>query len=358
MKYDQNAHDNKDSNVLDELLDDKRRFGEELGSRIKYVRSIYETSTNQLITNNRIAEELHVSSSKITSILNGYRPPSLRQLIMLANFFHVTTDYLLGLESDRYDGFEFREYQKLTGLTRRSIINLIAFQNENNLLFERDVLFGKYNISYFTRYGSDSNERIPNSIYNIDYSKSISDGPLFLLEFDSNLETKLSTAGFWRIADLLSSRELTIKKTAGLNDSEMVEVKRILKKFLKNRLSEVDTKPQTERTQSDSDNNKTTCELRFLNSIAESKALTDMEKIANRLRLYKLELKSLNHVLDGLISKQKKMEKSPNKSSSKLASKIEELKAQKYRCRERIDCYKFRLNKVIEIAIENYLNNI
>ena len=356
MKYNQNANDNKDSNVLDKLLDDKRQFGKKLGSRIKYVKSIYETSTNQPITNNRIAEELHVSPSKITSILNGYRPPSLMQLISMANFFHVTTDYLLGLESDRFDGFEFREFQKLSGLTRRSIINLIAFQNENNSFFQRDVLFGKYNISYFTRYGIDSNDRIPHSIYNSDYSKSIADGPILLLELDSNLETKLTTSRFWRIADILSSRELTIKKTAGLNDSEMMEVKRTVKRFLKNRLPEVDSKPQTERTQSE--NIKTTYELRFLNSIAESIELTHMEEIANNLRLYELELKSINRVLDGLISKQKKIDKSPNKSNSKLTSKIEELKSKKYRCRERIDCYKYRLNKVIEKAVENYLNNI
>ncbi|MBQ9679848.1 MAG: hypothetical protein IJV48_04085 [Ruminococcus sp.] len=124
------------------------------------------------------------------------------------------------------------------------------------------------------------------------------------MELDSNLETKLSTSRFWSIADLLSSCELTTKKSAGLNDSEMMEVKRILKKFLKSRLPEVDSKPQTERTQSD--DNKTTYELRFLNSIAESKELTHMEEIANNLRLYELEYKSRNRVLNGLISKQKR----------------------------------------------------
>lgn len=189
----------------------------------------------------------------------------------------------------------YRDIQKLTGLTKRSITNLI---------FERDVLFRKYNISYFTRYVLDSDDRIRHSIYNNDYSKSIADGPIMLLELDSNLETKLSTSRFWSIADLLSSCELTTKKSAGLNDSEMMEVKRILKKFLKSRLPEVDSKPQTERTQSD--DNKTTYELRFLNSIAESKELTHMEEIANNLRLYELEYKSRNRVLNGLISKQKR----------------------------------------------------
>ena len=354
MKYDQNENDNKDSNVLDKLLDDKRRFGEKLGSRIKYVRSMYEISTGELIENNRLAKELNVSPSKITSMLNGQRPPSLRQLIMLASFFHVTTDYLLGLEGDRYDSFEYRDIQKLTGLTKRSITNLITFQNENNLIFERDVLFRKYNISYFTCYGLDSNDRIPHSIYNNDYSKSIANGSLLLLELDSNLGTKLSTSGFWSIADILSSRELTTKKTAGLNDSEMMEVKRTLKKFLNNRLPEVDSKPHTERIQSD--DIRITYELRFLNSIAESKELTHMEEIANNLRLYELEYKSRNRVLKELISKHKKMANSSKKSSSKLESEIDELKSQQYRCRETIDYYKFHLNKVIEKEIDNYLN--
>ena len=136
----------------------------------------------------------------------------------------------------------------------------------------------------------------------------------------------------------------------------MMEVKRTLKKFLKNRLPEVDSKPQTEKTQSD--NNITTYELRFLNSIAESKALTHLEEIANNLRQYKLEYKSINRVLDELITKQKKKANSSKKPSSKLASEIEELKSQKHRCLERIDYYKFKLFKVMEKAVNNYLNNI
>lgn len=353
---DKNGNDNKDNDVFDMLIDDKRQFNEGIGSRIKYLRSMQMYSAGDYLNNSRLAKELHVSASKITSMLNGQRPPSLRQLIMLASLFNVTTDYLLGLESDRFDGFEYRDIQKLTGLTKKSITNLIAFQNENNRIFERDVLFRKYNISYFTRYGLDSNDRIPHSIYNNDYSKSIADGPIFLLELDSNLKTKLSTAGFWRIADLLSSRELTIKKTAKLTDSEMMEVKRTLRIFLKNRLPEVDSKQQTEKTQSD--NNKTTYELRFLNSIAESKALTHMEEIANNLRLYKIENESIDRVLNELITKQKKKANSSKKPSSKLASEIEELQSQKNRCIKRIDFYKFNLFKVMEKAVENYLKKI
>nr|WP_316614732.1 helix-turn-helix transcriptional regulator [uncultured Ruminococcus sp.] len=358
MRYNKelDKNGNNEKKPLNTLLDDKRQFGEELGSRIKYVRSMYEISAHKLITNNRLADELHVSASKITSILNGQRPPSLRQLIMLASFFHVTTDYLLGLESDRFDGYEYRDIQKLTGLTKKSITNLIAFQNNNNLIFERDVLFRKHNISYFTRYGLDSNERTTHSIYNNDYSKSIADGPIILLELDSNLETKLSTSGFWSISNLLSSRELTTKKIAKLTDSEMMEVKRILKKFLKNRLPEVDAKPQTEGTQSD--DNKTTCELRFLNSITESNTLTHMEEIANYLRLYKFEYNSINRMLDKLITKQKKKVNSSNKPSSKLTSEIEELKSQKRRCIEKIEYYKFNLFKVMEKAVDNYLKKI
>ena len=360
MRYhkepDKNGNDNKDNVVPDIFLNDEEQFKKEIGSRIKYLRSMHMHSTGVYLKNIQLAKELHVSAPKITSLLNGHRPPSLRQLIMLASFFHVTTDYILGLESDRFDGFEYRDIQKLTGLTKKSITNLIAFQNNNNLIFERDVLFRKYNISYFTRYGLDSNDRIPYSIYNIDYSKSIADGPIIFLELDSDLVSKLSTSGFWSVSDLLSSRELTIKKTAKLTDSEMMEVKRILKKFLKNRLPEVDAKPQTEGTQSD--DNKTTYELRFLNSIAESNALTYMEEIAGNLRKYKLEYKSINRVLNALITKQKKKTNSSEKTSSKLASEIEELKSQKHICTEKIEYYKFNLFKVMEKAVDNYLKNI
>ena len=46
-----------------------------------------------------VAKSLGVSPSQITRIIDGSRYPSLELLIGLADFFHVSTDYLLGRDS-------------------------------------------------------------------------------------------------------------------------------------------------------------------------------------------------------------------------------------------------------------------
>lgn len=47
-----------------------------------------------------ICEELGITRQKLTKWKLGYNEPSLDELIMIANYFNVTSDYLLGLEDD------------------------------------------------------------------------------------------------------------------------------------------------------------------------------------------------------------------------------------------------------------------
>lgn len=46
----------------------------------------------------KLAKELNVSKGIISLWENGKREPKSNQIILLAKFFGVTTDYLLGLE--------------------------------------------------------------------------------------------------------------------------------------------------------------------------------------------------------------------------------------------------------------------
>lgn len=47
-----------------------------------------------------IAKLLDVSTTQISDMENGKTTTSLQRLVMLAEFYHVSTDYLLGITDD------------------------------------------------------------------------------------------------------------------------------------------------------------------------------------------------------------------------------------------------------------------
>ena len=49
-------------------------------------------------TQNKISAELKIPKQKLSNWKTGYTEPNLDDLITLALYFHVSTDYLLGLE--------------------------------------------------------------------------------------------------------------------------------------------------------------------------------------------------------------------------------------------------------------------
>ena len=47
-----------------------------------------------------ISADLHISKQRLTRWKTGYNEPSMDELIMLALYFDVSSDYLLGLEDE------------------------------------------------------------------------------------------------------------------------------------------------------------------------------------------------------------------------------------------------------------------
>ena len=45
-----------------------------------------------------ICKEMNITKQKLTKWKLGYNEPSIDEIIMLAKYFNVSTDYLLGLE--------------------------------------------------------------------------------------------------------------------------------------------------------------------------------------------------------------------------------------------------------------------
>lgn len=60
--------------------------------RLKILRKAYRVSQKDL------AKPLHVSKQTVSNWENGNITPSVEMLMKIADFFHVSTDYLLGLD--------------------------------------------------------------------------------------------------------------------------------------------------------------------------------------------------------------------------------------------------------------------
>jgi len=60
-----------------------------------------ELRENKHLTQTQLAERMWVKKSIISAYETDARPPSLDMLIKYAKEFHVSTDYLLGIESNK-----------------------------------------------------------------------------------------------------------------------------------------------------------------------------------------------------------------------------------------------------------------
>lgn len=67
----------------------------QIGDKIKQLR------TTAGMTQLELAKKLSLTKSVISAYENGLRLPSYDVLIKIAQFFHVSTDYLFGLESPK-----------------------------------------------------------------------------------------------------------------------------------------------------------------------------------------------------------------------------------------------------------------
>ncbi|HAQ39855.1 MAG TPA: XRE family transcriptional regulator [Clostridiales bacterium] len=64
------------------------------GEKIRYLR------TKNNITSKELSKILDISESSISLYENGKRTPSIELIIKIANFFNVSTDFLLGVSNN------------------------------------------------------------------------------------------------------------------------------------------------------------------------------------------------------------------------------------------------------------------
>lgn len=58
---------------------------------------LYQLIEESEITQKELSIQLHMAPTTLNGYVNEYREPDFSTLVRLANYFHVTTDYLLGL---------------------------------------------------------------------------------------------------------------------------------------------------------------------------------------------------------------------------------------------------------------------
>lgn len=74
------------------VIIDKENFMEKFGTRLKNL-------TKEMgLSQEKLADELHVDKSTIAKYETGKISPSIEMVVILAKYFSVSTDYLLGLE--------------------------------------------------------------------------------------------------------------------------------------------------------------------------------------------------------------------------------------------------------------------
>lgn len=65
-----------------------------------FSKKLKELRIEKELTQAQLAKLLLVDQRSISNWEKGTREPDFSTLVMIAEFFHVTTDYLLGLEND------------------------------------------------------------------------------------------------------------------------------------------------------------------------------------------------------------------------------------------------------------------
>ena len=63
---------------------------------------IFEHSNIEKLDGKTLAKHLGVAGPTITRYLNEKRAPSIKNLVLLADYFNCTTDFLLGRENENY----------------------------------------------------------------------------------------------------------------------------------------------------------------------------------------------------------------------------------------------------------------
>lgn len=94
---------------------------------MNYLTTLKDLRKEKGISQETIANELHISQKAYSYYERGEREPSIKTLIDIADFFNVTIDYILGRETKKFYSLENEErniidkYKKLNNVNKAKI---------------------------------------------------------------------------------------------------------------------------------------------------------------------------------------------------------------------------------------------
>lgn len=91
----------------------------------KFGQNLQKLRTNKSMTQDDLGKLLNVSQSTIAYYESGKKQPSLETLIVIANYFHVSVDYLL----DRVDSLNPNPALQKTEISQESLSLLHRLNN-------------------------------------------------------------------------------------------------------------------------------------------------------------------------------------------------------------------------------------
>lgn len=121
-----------------------------VGDRIKHLR------TSNSITQKQLGSLINASVVTIQCWEKGSKSPSMEAIISLANVFHVTTDYLLCLESDAFLLTSSEEmnlienFRDLDNYGRKVVAHVCSA--ERSRLFQREIQHAAMHVRHIPRY--------------------------------------------------------------------------------------------------------------------------------------------------------------------------------------------------------------
>ncbi|MGO5081003.1 helix-turn-helix domain-containing protein [Oscillospiraceae bacterium LCP25S3_E4] len=107
--------------------------------------------TEEGLKREELAKELNCSVSAIANYENGNRKPDFDTLILLADFFNTTTDYLLCRTNVKNPNADIRAICEYTGLSELSVNRLHRFQS-SEVSEEIDILNRFLDDNYISNY--------------------------------------------------------------------------------------------------------------------------------------------------------------------------------------------------------------
>lgn len=121
-------------------LEQKKVFAERLGI----------LRTKQNLSQQQLAEKININRETIAKYETVKRIPSYEHLTKFAEYFHVSTDYLLGLQREPTNDPDVTAVTEYTGLTKKAVKNIVELQYPFgkilNKLFEHEKLYYYFTI--------------------------------------------------------------------------------------------------------------------------------------------------------------------------------------------------------------------